>query len=390
MNTRSAGSERHDTRAVVQLIAGDGRGGADRIALALGEGLRALGLPVAFAVFPEFLERHDLRAQGYTLYPLTRRRGMGGARDVRRRLADARLILSHDSGSRHLALNARLLGLSTPIWFMRHCISGTSRFGGVQLHRLLIQRQIAVSHSVAESLMASGYPASRVDTVHGGVALAPFASPDAAEVAALRERWLADVPPGTPIIGMVARFNVYPAWHAAATDLKGYDVLFAALARLTLPWRLLVVGPKDAADFTALRAMAAHHGADPQRLIFTGFVERMSPVYALMDLNVLPSRSEGLGLGAIEGMAAGVATVASASGGLREVITPGETGLAVPEGNAHALADALHTLLSEAQTRQVLATQGQRAALERFDAARMSARVAELIDLHHPARSAAQ
>ncbi|MGK0674341.1 MAG: glycosyltransferase family 4 protein [Halothiobacillaceae bacterium] len=250
------------------------------------------------------------------------------------------------------------------------------------MHRWLVARQIAISEAVAQSLIASSYPAARVHLIHAGVDLFPFAHPNPQTVERLRARWLPDRRPGERVLGMVARFSVYPGWAPDKRDLKGYDVLFAALSKVRFPYRVLIIGPCDAHDHAALRQMAAYHGADPERLVFTGFVQDVAPYYALMDINVLPSRGEGLGLGAIEGMAAGVATVVSASGGLREVVRPGKTGLTFPEGHADGLAACLELLAADAELRRSLGQSGQADVLARFGLERMARAVDDLMRTH--------
>ncbi len=359
---------------VVQVLSGDGRGGADRVALALGRALRALGHRLDYVVKPAFLRYHDLAPRAVLPYP----QGLEGLRAFKHAVRDADVVLTHDSGSRHLGLSAKLLGMRPPLWFMRHCISGTSRWGGVQLHRWLVARQIAVSAAVAQSLRAS-YPASRVHLIHAGIDLSPLTHPDPETVARLRAQWLADRRADELVLGMVARFAVHPQWSPAQIDLKGYDVLFAALAKIHFPYRVLILGPRDAADHAALRQMAAYHGADPARLSFVGFVSEIAPYYHLMDINVLPSRGEGLGLGAIEGMAAGVATVVSASGGLREVVRTEETGLSFPEGDAEALAACLMRLRADEKLRHALGRRGQADVLARFSIERMAGAFVDLL-----------
>lgn len=370
--------DRQDRRLhLVQVIAGDGRGGADRIALALGRAMREAGHRVDYVVKPAFLRYHDLPALGYVTlgYP----QGLRGLRAFNRAVHDADVVLTHDSGSRHLGLRAKVLGMQPPLWFMRHCISGTSRLGGVQLHRWLVARQIAISEAIAQSLIASSYPAARVHLIHAGVDLFPFAHPDPQAVEALRVRLLPEHRTEERVLGMVARFGVYPGWSPHKVDPKGYDVLFAALSKLSFPYRVLILGPRDASDHAALRQMAAYHGADPKRLVFAGFVQDVAPYYALMDINILPSRGEGLGLGAIEGLAAGVATVVSASGGLREIVHSGKTGLSFPEGDAQALAACLELLAADAELRQSLGRRGQEDVLARFGLERMAHAVEALM-----------
>jgi glycosyltransferase involved in cell wall biosynthesis len=72
----------------------------------------------------------------------------------------------------------------------------------------------------------------------------------------------------------------------------------------------------------------------------------------------MPSRREGLGVAALEAMAAGRPVVASAVGGLREAVGDGQTGLLVPPGDPAALAAALARVLVDADLRARLAAAG--------------------------------
>jgi glycosyltransferase involved in cell wall biosynthesis len=99
------------------------------------------------------------------------------------------------------------------------------------------------------------------------------------------------------------------------------------------------------------------------------YVPELQPeeVAARMDVAtalVLPSRSEGLGRVIVESFARGRGVVASATGGIADLVTDGVEGLLVPPGDADALAAALARVLSEPE----LATRLGAAAGERFEA----------------------
>jgi len=355
---------------ILQLISGTGQGGADRVAVALGSGLRQHGHEVGYAVNPQFLKRQPGVAGAHPCRPMPRFRGLPLAeiRAFKAYARDASLVLAHDGGARHFALWARLFGMRVPVWFFRHCISGTTRLGGVQLHRMLVDHHVAVSDIIARALIASGYPRTSVTRIYGGVDLSPFAHPDPAPVEAARARWLQDVPAGTVVVGMVGRVHLGGDWRADRPDFKGYDVLFGALAGVRFPWRVLALGPDDRPAQDAVRQIAGHQGADPARILFPGFVEEPSAHYALMDINVLPSRREGLGLAVIEGMASGVPTIGSRSGGIPEVIEDGDSGLLFESGSAVGLRGCLERLVSDRPLRERLARTGRERALAQFDA----------------------
>ena len=355
---------------IIQLLEGDGLGGTDRVAVALGDGLRAAGHEVVFAVPPGFLKHQPTVTQNHACLPLAR---LGGARRAELRefnafARDADLVVAHDSGSRQFALWSRVLGLRPRVWFLQHSLQGVAGMIGAQLHRVFIAHQVAVSAAVASRIVASGYPRSRVSRIHGGVDLRPHTHPDPLQVAALRQALLEGVPAGTQIVGMVARINSGKHFRPKRPDFKGYDVLFGALAGVRFPWRVLVMGPENRAAQDAVRQVAGHQGADPSRLVFAGAVPEPSAHFALMDMNVLPSRHEGLGLSVIESQAAGIPTVGCRSGGLAEVIEDGETGLLFLPGNVEALRGCLDRLVSDRGLRERLSLEARHRALEAFDA----------------------
>lgn len=121
---------------------------------------------------------------------------------------------------------------------------------------------------------------------------------------------------------------------------KGVDVLLQAMALLpNSGLRLRVLG--DGAVRASLEQWAVDHSISAE---FAGSVPPPSVATALAAAGILvvPSvRPEGLGLTALEGMAAGALVVASASGGLVESVEPGWSGWLVPPGNVAALRDAI-------------------------------------------------
>lgn len=83
-------------------------------------------------------------------------------------------------------------------------------------------------------------------------------------------------------------------------------------------------------------------------------------LYQAADIAAVPSLwREPFGLVAVEAMAAGLPVVASDTGGLSDIVRPGETGLLVPPGDAEALAAALETLLDDAGLRARMGAAGR-------------------------------
>jgi glycosyltransferase involved in cell wall biosynthesis len=131
--------------------------------------------------------------------------------------------------------------------------------------------------------------------------------------------------------------------------------------------RLLIVG--DGPLRAELEQEARECGVDGF-VHFAGAQSEPERFFSEMDVFALTSRSEGMPLVVLEAWAAGVPVVASAVGGLPELIRDGETGMLFPPGDAATLARTLAKLLQEPTLRTRLAEQAWTEVRERFDVRR--------------------
>lgn len=99
-----------------------------------------------------------------------------------------------------------------------------------------------------------------------------------------------------------------------------------------------------------------------------GFVPpaELSRLYARSAVVVCPSHREGFGVACLEAMAHGRPVVASAVGGLLDLVVDGETGIRVPPGDVGALRAALERLLGDRDLRRRMGEAGRRRAAEHF------------------------
>jgi len=119
---------------------------------------------------------------------------------------------------------------------------------------------------------------------------------------------------------------------------------------------------------------------------FLGIVsnERLGQLYRACDVYVLPAifddrgDTEGLGVVLIEALQNARPVVASAVGGIVDVIQHGKTGLLVPEKNPQALADAVLRLLDDPALAQRLGQQGRAEAERQFDWERITSETERL------------
>lgn len=101
----------------------------------------------------------------------------------------------------------------------------------------------------------------------------------------------------------------------------------------------------------AIKAYIHEHDLE-QRVVFLGDIpnDKMAEIYGLADVTVIPSITvkglqEATSISALEGMSYGVPVIASNIGGLKELITDGETGFLVPEQAPQKLAQRIDQIL---------------------------------------------
>ncbi|RBY95122.1 glycosyltransferase family 1 protein [Blastococcus sp. TF02-8] len=110
-----------------------------------------------------------------------------------------------------------------------------------------------------------------------------------------------------------------------------------------------------------------------------GYTSPTWPALARAELVLVPSRAEPFGNTAVEAQLAGRPVIASDVQGLREIVTPGSTGLLVPPGDARALADAMAVVLGDEALARTLAAAGLQSARSRFIVERYRQEIAGVV-----------
>lgn len=131
--------------------------------------------------------------------------------------------------------------------------------------------------------------------------------------------------------------------------IKGMDLVIPAFAKLKKKYmgiRLLVVG--DGSQRTIMQEQAIELGVNDS-VEWMGRQEQshLQSLYDRIDVLLMPSRSEGFGLTAIEGMARGCVVVASYTGGLPEVVKDGEVGLLHKTEDVEDMVAQIQSLLKD-------------------------------------------
>ena len=162
--------------------------------------------------------------------------------------------------------------------------------------------------------------------------------------------------------------------------IKGISHLVRAFALLHAEFpkaRLEIAG--DGPDRSTIAELVTSLGLN-DHVTLLGWKFDFTSVLARWDIFALPSLEEGFGIAALEAMAAGLPVVASAVGGLPEIVQDGKTGWLVPPANPEKLAERLRALLLSPQNRMSMGNEGQARVRDHFSEERMVAEVAELYD----------
>jgi glycosyltransferase involved in cell wall biosynthesis len=226
---------------------------------------------------------------------------------------------------------------------------------------------IAVSHAVADSIELRRVPHLRpmppVEVLVHGIDFDAQPGPDGRDAA----RQLLGLPADIPVVGTVGNL----------TAKKDQATMLRALRLLQQPHpgaRLVIIGTGPLQS--ELQREAQRLGI-AQLVLFTGMRDDVPHLLPAFDVFTLSSRFEGLSIALVEALAAGVPAVATAVGGIPEVVTDGREGLLVPPGLPDALAAGWDRLLSDDQLRRRMSA----AALERslaFDVRRAVRRIEQI------------
>jgi glycosyltransferase involved in cell wall biosynthesis len=219
---------------------------------------------------------------------------------------------------------------------------------------LVMDRLIVPSASILAKVRAEGRGAASFSVIPNGVDLARFDLPLTA--CALRREF--GIPGGAPLLGVVARLE----------REKGHRYLIEAMPAILrgAPETWLVIVGEGSLD-GELRSLAASlPGRAPERIVFTGRREDVAAITGEIDVAVLPSLREAQGISILEAMARRKPVVASAVGGIPEVLTNDLDGLLVPPADPAGLAEACIRLACSPELRTQMGEAGRATVEARF------------------------
>lgn len=241
-------------------------------------------------------------------------------------------------------------------------------------------RVIACSATVETSLRDQRIPAKKILTVANGIDLARIANEPAVDLSAHRLK------PDAPIYCVVGRLN----------EAKGHSDLLKALA----------IYRDEGEDFSCVFVGEGELQGDIEaqiaqldladRVKLLGWHPSAIGFIKSADVLLMPSRWEGLPMTLLESMAAGTPVIATAVGGIPDVVTHARTGMLYPVGDEQALVAALRRLQFEPGLASAIAEAAELHAKQNYSAEKVArdyealyAQTASLPDLTIQTQSAA-
>lgn len=339
-----------DAVRVAICAAGEIWGGVERFIVTMAAGLRATGTDPLVILFHEGLLAETLRTQGIAVASLDRFSKYDPRLivELRRLLRDRSINVLHVHGYKASiigSLAATSLGIKTiktehgcleplPGWtaFFVHARMMANTLIDHVVSRCLLDGVVFVSRDIQQRL-GGRRAAARQHVIYNGID--PVPPQAAASGSGCR---------ATFDVGIVGRID----------KVKGHDVLLQALARLRHLQNLRVhvfgTGPLEEECRQLCRALeldrtVTFHGFEP------AILERM----ATLDALVIPSLHEGLPYVLLEAMYLKVPIIASAVGGLREVLEQQRCGVLVAPNQSERLAQAIEKLYHDGPLRACLA-----------------------------------
>ncbi len=354
MNSDNVASLSQQPLTILELCLSTGRGGLEHYAAGLVPALRNRGhrVLVVSKLHSEF-ERRTGQAPDRTLHPHRYLRWLGAHKLVRlARTAD--VIHIHRSADLALAVRAKVLAGNQPaLVYTRHMLITRNRLNSLA-HRYMfkhVDRLLTITEEISNQAHAClPIDESRIQMLPLGV------SPTAAQ----RDCQSLRGPNSDFVAGCFSRIE----------EAKGQHELIQAIARLRdmdVAANCVIAGPVTDKRYAARLHQQVRDLRLGDAVRFLGTLEDARPVMACCDVVVMPSTGEALGLVLIEAMMMKVPVIGSASGGVLEFITDGETGLTYPVGDVEALTQRLLRLAGDSNLAARIADQGHRAASERFD-----------------------
>lgn len=231
------------------------------------------------------------------------------------------------------------------------------RGGGAFLQQVLERNLYRNGDLLVACSQAAGDSVSTpVETriIYNGIDPARFRPPSAAERNEARGRF--GFAANDLVLGMTGRITANKGQRRVCEALLACRDSYPQL-------RLLIAG--SGPEEETLKTWCADHGL-ADRLRFAGFQTDVVPVLHALDVFIMASEEEGLGLSLLEAMATGLPCLVSNFPAAAEIVTHGEDALTFTRGNAASLIEAIVDCVESPHKRLEWGTRAREVVLERF------------------------
>ena len=353
----------HGRLRVLHVDPERGWGGGEEQVLGLARHLRNAGHLVSVAAHPGGPLWRALRAAEIDVHPLAVRNGFDfrAVRALRALAAGADIVHLHTARAHALALWLGRDGEHRVVT-RRMDYQPRPRFYARLLYNRRVDRVVAISERIRVVLEEAGVEPTRISVIPSGVEIERFTAAEGAREDTRRVEWCAAP---TDIVVLVV---------GALVLRKGHAVLLEAARELAARgMRLQYAFCGEGERRSELERQVMRLGL-AGTVHFMGRRDDVPRLLAGADLVAMPSLHEGLGVAALEAMAAARPLIASRTGGLVEVLREGETGSLVGPGDVRGLADALEAAVRDPVRAKRYGMAGQRRVATEFSMQAMAAR----------------
>lgn len=259
----------------------------------------------------------------------------------------------------YAALGARLARRGTRVILTEHgrhypdVVSARRRWTNRLVFSKLAARVTSVCEFSARALAEKdGFAPEQIEIIENGIDLSRYAGSESAQ----EVRRQLGLDPNRRYIGCIARFHpvkdhrtLIDAYHRVSERHADVDLV------------LVGDGPLRGDLETQARALGLAN-----RVHFLGVRSDVPVVLRALDIFALTSVSEAASITLLEAMATNLPVVVTAVGGNPEIVRAGEDGLLAPRGDANALGEAFHSLLSDPVRARAMGANGARRVQERY------------------------
>jgi glycosyltransferase involved in cell wall biosynthesis len=236
------------------------------------------------------------------------------------------------------------------------------------LYRRLIHRLVVISEYIMAGFTKDNFvPQAKMSLIYSAVNIDEY-NPSTDGQAFRRELGIL---PDEQMVGMVAFI----------TPRKGHKYFLEAALKILKAekdkLKFVIVGDGDDLLEQELKQQVKQAGLE-KKILFAGLRKNVASVLAGLNVFVLPTLDEALGMAIIEALAMQKPVVATEVGGVPEMIRHMETGILVPPRDSDSLREAITLLLHDKQLAAKLAQNGRRLVEKEFSTATMVAKTERL------------